>query len=193
MYLLQIFKVLFILLLNKYDCLNYYYVLEFDGQNTQMDFLNCVSIPTGVSMIITNPPWSQNKKFLTKAFELGIVFAFLLKSEIQGTKYFRQLILKYKACAIPNAPKVTFLNPLTNKSIQVGSTFWLIGNFRPEFLSAIPLNCFALMYYAETPPSSQNDIIEEQQEEIEDEDAELARLEFEEYKRLEEEFEGKLI
>jgi hypothetical protein len=114
-----------------------------------LDFLNVTTdndVVQNAQFIITNPPWSQNKLFITKAFQLGIKFAFLIKSEVQGTKYFRDLVLKYPCCAIPNAPRCKFLNVQTGKPIQVGSTFWLIGNFRPPVFTDIGFHYFPFVY-----------------------------------------------
>lgn len=56
-----------------------YEVIGTDIQ-TGTDFLE-TELPEGVGMIITNPPFSASEAFIQHALELGVPFAFLLKSQ----------------------------------------------------------------------------------------------------------------
>lgn len=47
---------------------------------TGTDFIE-TKLPEGVGMIITNPPFSASEAFIKHALELGVPFAFLLKSQ----------------------------------------------------------------------------------------------------------------
>lgn len=47
---------------------------------TGNDFL-ATPLPDGCNWIITNPPFSQAEEFIRHAYELGVPFAFLLKSQ----------------------------------------------------------------------------------------------------------------
>jgi len=91
-------------------------------------------------LIITNPPWSQNKAFIYKAMELGKPFIFLVKLEVLGTVYMRNFVLNsnYSFFSIPVLDRKAFVNPKTQQSIQVGHVCWLIGFPRPATMVKCP-------------------------------------------------------
>jgi hypothetical protein len=121
-------------------------------------------------LIITNLPWSQNKAFIYKAMELGKPFIFLVKLEGLGTVYMRNFVLnsKYSFFVIPILGKNAFVNPKTQKSLQVGNVCWLIGFPKPATMMKCPE--VALKYSAipamEEPVSEDQEIAETICEEV---------------------------
>jgi hypothetical protein len=133
-----------------------------------LDFLEA-PCPENCDIIITNPPWSQNKKFLEKALDCGLPFAFLIKVEVISTKYLSDVISKIPCCGLlPNNGKFNFRNPKTEISIQVGTTFWFIGNYLPEVLNIDFDYTFLPFLYSNNQFS--NDEINEHEMEYDDED-----------------------
>lgn len=53
--------------------------------HTGTDFLKC-EIPSGITHIITNPPFGLKNEFLKRCYEIGLPFALLLPIEALGTK-----------------------------------------------------------------------------------------------------------
>lgn len=58
------------------------------------DFLTCN--PPSVDMIITNPPFSLAEEFIRRAAEIGLPFAFLLKSQYWHAAKRRDLFMAHK-------------------------------------------------------------------------------------------------
>ena len=123
-------------------------------------------MPEGTKLIITNPPWSINKKFFARAVQLGVPFIFLVKLELQNTKYLSNIIKEINCCGIVSRGKYKFLNPLTSRSIQMNGVFWFIGHWtHPEFIYED--NVLPMIYYNMEDDEVNIDNIEE------DEDSQL--------------------
>lgn len=132
----------------------------------KIDFLT-TNMPKGTKLIITNPPWSINKKFFARAVQLGVPFIFLVKLELQNTKYLSKIIEEIKCCGLVSRGKYRFLNPLTSRSIQMNGVFWFIGHWiHPEFI--YEANVLPMIYYK--MEDDENNIIDNIEE---DEDSQL--------------------
>jgi hypothetical protein len=101
---------------------------------SQLDFLT-YDEDTSDKFIVTNPPWSNNKQFLHKLVSLNIPFCCLMKLEVLGTKYLRDILTSksydYPFHGLP-LPKGRFYCVETGKDIQMSGVFWLIGNYIPR-------------------------------------------------------------
>jgi hypothetical protein len=102
---------------------------------TQKDFLKHEEVVSSEIFIITNPPWSQNKLFLHKLVSMNVPFCCLLKLDVLGTKYFKDVLSSkssdYSFHGLP-LPKGRFYCVETGKDIQMSGVFWLIGNYIPR-------------------------------------------------------------
>jgi hypothetical protein len=111
-------------------------IQNLEGEDfTHIDFLNHEDDGSTGTLIITNPPWSQNKKFLHKLVSMNGPFCCLLKLEVLGTKYFKNVLTSkskdYSFHGLP-LPKGRFYCVETGKDIQMSGVFWLIGNYIPK-------------------------------------------------------------
>jgi hypothetical protein len=102
---------------------------------TTMDFLTYEEDEKTDFFIVTNPPWSKNKQFLQKLVSLKTPFCCLMKLDVIGKKYFRDVLTskssEYSFHGLP-LPKGRFYCVETGKDIQMSGVFWLIGNYIPK-------------------------------------------------------------
>jgi hypothetical protein len=145
---------------------NYNDVLTTDiNYGDKVDFLTA-ELPKGIQLIITNPPWSLNKKFINRAIEHGVPFIFFIKLEVQNTKYFAKVVKEYQTCGVMSQGRHMFLNPKTNKSIQMSGTFWFICGWSPY--QGINSGAMPLIYYTYSPDNQNNTTDIEEIDEDED-------------------------
>lgn len=103
---------------------------------SNIDFLNfgdqTVNLDS-IDIIITNPPFGALKDFIYRALTIKKPFAFIVPLDLLGRKWFAEI-----ACEYPNnmfgvypiIPRPTFRDASRDKSIQVGTVCWFIGNFQ---------------------------------------------------------------
>jgi hypothetical protein len=101
----------------------------------QMSYTEIEKSDVNGTMIVTNPPWSQNKKFLTKLVELNVPFCCLLKMDVMGNKYFSEILSSASKDRVFHAlplSKGKFYCVQTGNEIQMASIFWLICDYIPK-------------------------------------------------------------
>ncbi len=95
----------------------------------KVDFLACNSLPSGVEMIVTNPPYSGNNqlKFLKKCFSFNIPFALLLPMSAFITSKRMSVIKEYGIDIHIIYPSPRFIDK-KGKSVNVREPAWFVWN-----------------------------------------------------------------
>lgn len=123
------------------------------------------SIDPEYDILITNPPYSHKKKFLTKAYESGKPFILLLPFDTLTRMSCRQLFLKYGVQVFILPHSITFLH--NGNYVDVGPSAYFAGNFNEIKRDG---NNITITYLPSTTP--EDNIIYETENETENEQEE---------------------
>lgn len=142
------------------DIQNFKNVEGIEFFDKQIDFLSddC-EIPPNVNIIITNPPWSQNKKFLLKLFKMNKPFCVLIRLDVINSVYFKEAIkelpVNYPLYALLLHNKLSkFMMKDSNKNIVIGKCIWLVGGYTPVSSDNVLRDMFQDMNFKASSSSS---------------------------------------
>jgi hypothetical protein len=97
------------------------------------------SLKWNFDIIITNPPYSEKDKFLKKAFEFGIPFAFLLPTKALGEQRRGDLFRKYGIQLIVPNKRINFEIPSNKKSVWFHTSWFCWKLNLPKDLNFVEL------------------------------------------------------
>lgn len=116
---------------------------KYDDATVVSDFLKD-ELDNRTEFIITNPPFSMKKQFVSRCFKSGKPFALVLPIECLGRVFMKRLLRDHPCSHVVVIP-ASLRFKKDNRPVSVGIVVWLVGNLQ---MSKVPMAFFHCSSFA---------------------------------------------